>query len=377
MPRKVPGINAPLWIRNGYTKITNDDFTNLTQFMKRKNNDGLIGLYDIYYKTVNPGTITLFGASDTQNPAYSMYIVAVVTNGNATTQPIRTPVPTNPPQSNGCSRPYSADSPWNTPITNPTYSARSASYIAGIPGKLGSTIDQYTYPFYKADASTPTTTFKLSGIYSNVSAPTILSIQSAPTVSVTVPANAVSATGTDANIIIWNESTGDEWGFWQAHKNGSTWTAVNGYHYNTQWNAVPPKGFGSRGSGLPYFAGLIRPCEISQGHIDHAIAFAYNGVSSPSVYPATKSDGGGSGLPEGARLQLDPNLSDAQLHSYCPTNACLIIAKALQTYGMYVIDYSGSTKIYPEYDATAHWNGALTNSTVTGIPLTQFKVIAF
>jgi hypothetical protein len=38
--------------------------------------------------------------------------------------------------------------------------------------------------------------------------------------------------------------------------------ATNGYHYNTLWSGVAPSGFASRGAGVPYLAGLVRPCEI-------------------------------------------------------------------------------------------------------------------
>ena len=53
---------------------------------------------------------------------------------------------------------------------------------------------------------------------------------------------------------------------------------------------------------MPYLTGLIRPWEIAQGHIDHAIAFTYNYPTAAYVYPATKSDSRGSfpDMPEGA-----------------------------------------------------------------------------
>jgi len=129
-------------------------------------------------------------------------------------------------------------------------------------------------------------------------------------------------------------------------------------------------------------AGLVRPWEIAQGQINHALAFAYNSPSSAFVYPASKSDGGnfggvlGTDLPEGSRLQLDPTLSDATIQSWGCNGACLTIAHALQKYGMYTVDHSGSTKIYLEDQSTAHWDASITRSLVSPIPLSKFRVIS-
>ena len=43
---------------------------------------------------------------------------------------------------------------------------------------------------------------------------------------------------------------------------------------------------------------------------------------------------------------------------------------------MYIADGSGRPKIMPEYEATAGWNGTLTASTPSAIPLSAFRVVA-
>jgi hypothetical protein len=268
-----------------------------------------------------------------------------------------------------------------------------------------------------------------SGTYSNVYGPgadaaTSMSITTgAWSVKIPVPDGTASANGSDGQAIIWNTATGDEWAFWQllpdlAHP--GDYMATNGYHYNTAWSGVPPKGFGSRGPGMTYLDGLIRPCEIMQGHIDHAIAFAFRSPSADWVYPATKSDGDKFGdaypevagvtkrVPEGARFQLDPSLTDDQLgvlkdkhgnpcSSKNPDGSwkltpCLVIAHALQKYGMIVADHAGRAKIYAEYSDcaaspcagwTAHWgqtvNGtaipALDEYTANAIPVAKLRVL--
>lgn len=196
---------------------------------------------------------------------------------------------------------------------------------------------------------------------------------------VPIPNGVSPAAGGDAQIVFWNQQTGDEWGFNSVVVNSDgSLNVKNGYHYNTNWDGSPPDTFGSRGAGVPYLTGLIRPCEIAQGHIDHAIAFAYDYPTNQFIYPATKSDGSGSyppDMPEGARLQLNPALTDTQIQGWGCIGSCLIIAKALQKYGMIIIDKSGHPKIYAEYEGTAHWNGVVRASTPGTIPYNQFRVL--
>jgi hypothetical protein len=281
-----------------------------------------------------------------------------------------------PPTTGACTRPYSAASPWNTPISR-TAAAVAATSQHVPAGDLSSDPTQFTYPVYSVPAATPASTVRIDAVYSDVTAQAALSKQIRTTVQVPIPPDAESSAGSDGQLILLRPSTGDEWGFWQLHREGGAWVATDGYHYNTNWSGVPPPGFGSRGAGMTYLAGLIRPCEIARGYIDHAIAFAYDYPSPQYVYPARKSDGDGThqALPEGTRLQLDPSLTDQQLAALGVKNAALVVAHALQTYGMYVVDNSGHAKIYFEDDKTAHWLGTVTGNTVRSIPMSDLRVV--
>lgn len=286
------------------------------------------------------------------------------------------PAPTAPAPGVGFGRrPYSDNSPWNTPIgPNPNVHPRSAAGVAAIGGPREITGDpsQYTYPVFVVDGNTPVRTVQLSGVFSDVrgSATRDSSLRfrtDDPVVRVPIADNFRPADGSDSQLVIVNPETGDEWGFWRLSRSGAGWSATNGYHYNVFWDGVPPRGsggqaFGSRGAGVTYFSGLVRPFEIRRGRIDHALAFAFGGPndndypSSRYVYPASKSDGNSSdpdSLPEGARLQLNPGLSRGELRARGCGRAALVIAKAMQTYGMYVVDVSGSTKIMLESTVTA------------------------
>ncbi|NIM96186.1 MAG: hypothetical protein GTO18_21010 [Anaerolineales bacterium] len=277
-------------------------------------------------------------------------------------------------------RPYSEDSPWNTLIgPNPVVNPNSEAHIGMLEGLFGSDPNQYTMPLYEVDSNTPMKTVKLSGTFSNVTeSGTNLTRQSHGSVQVPIPVGAAPAAGSDSQIIIVNVDTGDEWGFWKASENGDgSWSATNGYHYNINWNGVPPEGFVSRGAGVPYLAGLIRPWEIELGKIEHAIAFAYDYPTPEYVYPATKSDGKGRypDMPEGTRLQIDPALTDADFDRWGLSESGKIIARALQDYGMIIIDNSGHPKIYAEYQGTAQWNGVIDPYTVSSIPYSSFRII--
>jgi hypothetical protein len=283
-----------------------------------------------------------------------------------------------------CLRPYAPGSPWNRPIgRSPRYDPQSDFHLAALDGALTSDPRSYTFPVYEVTSRTPTQPVSLSGWFSHTSAggKRLRNTQGA-VVQVPIPASARPAAGSDGQIIVVNRSTGEEWGFWRAERRaGGGWSATNGYRYNVRWSGVAPVSgskFTARGSGIPYLAGLVRRCEIARGRIDHALAFAYDYPAGSFVHPATKSDGKGSSpadLPEGARLQLDPKLTRSQIQSWGCRRACLTIARALQTYGMYVVDNAGREKIMVEYGGTARWDGLLTSRTVSPIPLHAFELL--
>lgn len=354
------------------------------------------------------------------------------------------PVPTATPTPTGtitdtCERPYASYGPWNTPIgENPIYNSDPAFFVdnnpdnpiralatsvSGTPtyGTLTSDPTQYAYPRYLVDNSTPLQTVALTGVFSEVQDTntdgaedsTVRYPSGTHQVEIPLPAGIQGSTGSDSQLIIVNVDTGEEWGFWRVDKDGDgswdtddsnpvsdiwnaagdgTYYATNGYYYKQSYTAYPPssttnnsQAFLSRGAGVPYHTGLIRPCEIVNGEIPHALAFAYNNPSENFVFPATKSDGPGTNsydLPEGARLQLDPAITDTEITGWGCTGACFTIAKALQEYGMYLIDISGNYKIIPEDNKTANWNALdpqyiVSSTTVNPIPLNRFKLLSF
>ena len=164
------------------------------------------------------------------------------------------------------------------------------------------------------------------------------------------------------------------------------WTAGTVSVYNIQWDGTPVM-HSSRGSGIPAYAGLLRPWEIRQGRIEHVLAFGYTEPAADQcVFPASKTDGESSmhfAIPEGARLQLDPSLTEQDFDRLGLDPTAKIIARALQEYGMILVDDSGSFKIYVEdlinnpY-ATEQWTDTdlnLTKESIYNIPYTAFRVL--
>ena len=267
----------------------------------------------------------------------------------------------SPPTAEGWP-PYPADSFWNTPIPDDAaVHPDSASMLARIDGDLSSDVTQNSYPLYVVDDTTPTATVHVSNYFSyyenfgvnpdgdRVGAGFAPSIDGVP-----VPAGATNGSGSDAQILFWNPETGSEWAFWQ-FTNGGSYGATNGYRYDTSLGSGRTEGSG-RGAGVTKLGGLVTAEEAEVfGHVAHAVAFAYQRPTPQFVYPATKSDGGGTigqDIPEGARIQLDPSI-DLDALGLSPTARA--IAEALQTYGLIVVDGSGRPKAFLESDVTGSW----------------------
>jgi hypothetical protein len=283
-----------------------------------------------------------------------------------------------------CKRPYAADSPWNVPVGPVT------GQPAGLRDRLTSDPSQYTFPVYEVTSRTPLRSVRFDGWYSRVFARGTRLVNmragaSGGTARVPIPAHARAAAGYDSQVIVVNRDTGEEWDLSNVIRgHDGSYDVTNVGRYVTTWSAVPPvddnrQPYFLRGAKIPYLAGLVRPCEIARGRIDHALAFAYPRTASNWVYPATHSDGRtpvGAGLPMGARLRLDPSIGAETIkRRWGCTGPCLTIARALQRYGMYLVDSSGRSKLMMEYDATAKWKGVVTASTPAAIPVERLRIV--
>lgn len=126
--------------------------------------------------------------------------------------------------------------------------------------------------------------------------------------------------------------------------------------------ADPPEGSrwtvrGGRGSGFPGIAGVLRPEELQEGHIRHALVFTHSRIRKDEgggqlfIPPACRSDGEAIGKIYpimGMRFQLDPTLTEKDFKRWGLSREGIIIARALQEYGMYLGIGGAPMKIVPQ-----------------------------
>lgn len=162
------------------------------------------------------------------------------------------------------------------------------------------------------------------------------------------------------------------------------------YNYMRKWDLNGP-GFskpwteGARGSGLPLFAGLIRPGELESGEIQHALAISVPGPATGLfVQPASSTDGNGRALsiPEGARIRLKRDVVLPAPHD--PITGKLIkltkqqqrladaIVACLRTYGAIVVDRAAVPTLYAQRDVT---DNLIRGNELQGLTLKDFEVL--
>ena len=287
--------------------------------------------------------------------------------------------------------PYSKTSIWNTPIgPSPKYDSHSTEMVASLglsnEGRIITAGEAYNYPVYFADEQTPR--YDISCTHNEcTTASSDREVKRSDKVrNIPIPVNAQPGEDTDARMIIIDTVTHMEYDLSKARRTDTGWKAGTVSIYNIDWAGTPVM-HSSRGSGIPGFAGLLRPWEIRQGRIKHALAFGYEQTAAERcVFPASKTDGKSLltfAIPEGARLQLDPSLTEEDFDQMGLDQAGKIIARALQEYGMILVDTSGSFKIYVEDlinnpNATEQWTDPdlnLTKESIYNIPYTAFRVL--
>jgi hypothetical protein len=253
-------------------------------------------------------------------------------------------------------------------------------------GRIITAGEAYNYPVYFADEQTPRWDIPCTINKCTIASSDQEVIRTDMVQNVPVPEDAQPGEDTDARMIIIDRVTRTEYDLMNAQRTATGWAAGTVSIYNISWDGTPVM-HSSRGSGLPGYAGLLRPWEIRQGRIEHALAFGYTETANKKcVFPASKSDGDSKlrfAIPEGARLQLDPSLTDADFDQMGLNPTAKIIARALQEYGMILVDTSGSFKIYVEdlinnpyaKEAWADSELNLTKESIYNIPYAAFRVL--
>ncbi|GAA1861186.1 hypothetical protein GCM10009836_46680 [Pseudonocardia ailaonensis] len=164
---------------------------------------------------------------------------------------------------------------------------------------------------------------------------------------VPVPANAAADPAEDGHLAVLDRDNRCIYEFFRAKPQGDGWTADWVNATPSDGTGIYPDGLGTRAAGFSIAAGLIWPDELRRGEIDHALVFAYPFTKKGGyVAPATRSDGlttQAGALPIGSRLRLDPTID---LDKLTLTPQERTVARALQTYGMFLGDTSGGLTLY-------------------------------
>ncbi len=123
------------------------------------------------------------------------------------------------------------------------------------------------------------------------------------------------------------------------------------FRYGRESDGLPFAGYGT-GSGLSW-VGLLRGWDVAQGEIRHALRMTAPQISARHRLPATRSDQGDSSpIDMGMRLQLDPAVDCAARTvpgrdpSGPETRMLRMVCRALQRYGVVIVDGSGQANRY-------------------------------
>lgn len=154
---------------------------------------------------------------------------------------------------------------------------------------------------------------------------------------------------------------------------------LNGPGYSAPWTEA------ARGSGLPLFAGLIRPGELQSGEIQHALAISVPGPATGIfVQPASSTDGNGrpASVPEGARIRLkrdvvlpqprDPDTGKVIKLTKQQQRMADAIVACLRTYGAIVVDRAAVPTLYAQRNVT---DRLIQGNELQGLTLDDFEVL--
>ncbi|MGX9295227.1 carbohydrate-binding domain-containing protein [Tsukamurella paurometabola] len=222
---------------------------------------------------------------------------------------------------------FAADSFWNQPIpVGARVDPRSAGWISALDARSNGVwvnTSEWTTTVYNAPPGTPTIDVRVTNTNR------LLTIPYLPTYRPTNDA--------DHHLAVIDDASGCLYEFQGFNPVLRSAAASASYRAYTGSGGHDP-GPGHAGGEFSYLAGLITPQDVESGVIDHALRYAMPGNSPNYVYPGTRSDGTTlGGVPEGTRLQLDPNL-DLSRFGLSPFQ--LMLARALQVYGGFNADHA-------------------------------------
>jgi hypothetical protein len=174
-----------------------------------------------------------------------------------------------------------------------------------------------------------------------------------------IPASAQPAAGVDAHLHVLDADGRTLHETYQLSGTGANRSAFKYGRFDLRGSGVGTtdgRNDGTRAYGGSAIGGLIRTWELESGSIRHALALTLtNGqLRNGWVWPATSQDTGGASyaghVPMGSLVAIPSNVNLASL-GLSPSG--LVLARALQDYGAYVVDRGGAFALYAEPEAEA------------------------
>jgi hypothetical protein len=231
---------------------------------------------------------------------------------------------------------FSQKSPFNNPVAAPgsvdPSSTAWAQALYGAAGDAGLWVnsDAWTTTVYHATPATPRVSVWIENTRKRITIPYSAEWRASP--------------DADSHIAIIDGATGCDYEFQAFDATQLIGHSEGTYRIYRGSGAHVPTGH--TGAALSLLAGLIRPSDVRAGVIRHALAFGAPITGPAFVAPASSSDGRTSGgIPEGTRFQLDPSYDLGPLHL---SKFQLMLARALQRYGMYLRDTAGAVTLYAQ-----------------------------
>ena len=288
--------------------------------------------------------------------------------------------------------PFAPGSIWNVPLAaTAPMASNSSELVTQLVNQVSAdgawiNTSSYSVPVYTVGADQPTVPVILDTSGPG-SANELAAIFKA---GVPIPPGATAAPGSDEHMVVLQPSTNTMWEFWLMHKVDGLWHARWGgkmehVSSNPGYFTDPPD-WGATATSIPLLAGLIRFSDLSSGDINHALAFAIPQASAAHVLPAQRSDGSShasDAIPEGTRFRIPASVDLDALHL---PRVTLMMARAVQRYGMIVRDQAGAVSFYaqqatgnepdPYYGRNGFFGGMSPARLLRNFPWRDLKVVA-
>ena len=337
---------------------------------------------------VTIGALTLAGCGgDSDDASTKKTDLEVVVNPDDSTQSVAVPE----------RRFFAEDSPWNTRVDGEGVDDRSSQMISlarervGVVQRNGSsefdTQRRVVTEGLYINTERWTTAVVAGGEPTELVCRQVVCGDGADTTVLSIPSDVDPDPRFDGWFTVFDVSKPIAYDLWRARREDD---GTISYNFMREWDLdgsghQAPQSVSARGSGLPLFAGLLRPKELQAGLVNHALAISVPGpAQGVFVEPASSTDGNGrvNSLPEGARIRLKANIevprpTDPKTGKpirMTPQQRRMsdAIVAALRTYGAIVVDRAAVPTLYAQRDVTTDM---IAGNELAGLHLDDFEVV--